>query len=113
VIASNDRCAVGLLDALARRGVNVPGSLSVVGYDDSTLARLAHVDLTSVSQDARQQAEQAVALAVERLDGGRTAPREVVLAPHLVVRSTTAPPAGHPAAGSARPGRHGDLAGLG
>ena len=35
-----------------------------------------------------------MALAVERLEDGRTAPREVVLTPHLVVRSTTAPPAG-------------------
>ena len=93
VVASNDRGAVGLLDALARRGVPVPGALSVVGYDDSPLARLAHVDLTTVSQDARQQAEQAVALAVERLDGGRTTPREVVLTPRLVARRTTAPPA--------------------
>jgi DNA-binding LacI/PurR family transcriptional regulator len=92
VVASNDRGAVGLLDALARRGVPVPGALSVVGYDDSPLARLAHVDLTTVSQDARQQAEQAVAVAVERLDGGRTTPREVVLTPRLVARRTTAPP---------------------
>ena len=92
VITSNDRCAVGLLDALARLGVAVPGSVSVVGYDDSALARLAHVDLTSVSQDARGQAGQAVALAVERLENGRTAPREVVLTPHLVVRGTTGPP---------------------
>jgi DNA-binding LacI/PurR family transcriptional regulator len=92
VIASNDRCAVGLLDAFARQGVAVPGSVSVVGYDDSTLARLAHVNLTSVSQDAVGQAEQAVALAVERLEGGRTIPREVVLTPHLIVRGTTAPP---------------------
>ncbi len=93
VVAFNDRCAVGLLDALVRRGVDVPGSVSVVGYDDSTLARLAHVDLTTVSQDAGTQAEQAIALAVQRLEDGRTAPREVVLTPHLVLRSTTAPPA--------------------
>jgi DNA-binding LacI/PurR family transcriptional regulator len=92
VITSNDRCAVGLLDAFARRGVPVPGSRSVVGYDDSTLARLAHVDLTTVSQDARGQAGQAVALAVDRLETGRTARREVVLTPRLVVRSTTAAP---------------------
>ncbi len=92
VITSNDRCAVGLLDALVRLGVGVPGSMSVVGYDDSMLARLAHVDLTTVSQDARQQAEQAVALAVQRLEDGRTARREVVLTPHLVLRSTTAAP---------------------
>jgi DNA-binding LacI/PurR family transcriptional regulator len=94
VLASNDRSAVGLLDALVRRGLDVPGAMSVVGYDDSTLARLAHVDLTTVSQDARTQAEQAVALAVQRLEDGRAAPREVVLTPHLVLRSTTAPPAG-------------------
>ena len=81
VVTSNDRCAVGLLDAFARQAVAVPGAVSVVGYDDSMLARLAHVDLTTVSQDARQQAERAVELAVERLEGRRTAPREVVLTP--------------------------------
>ena len=92
VAASNDRCALGLLDALNRARVDVPGALSVVGYDDSTLSRLAHVNLTTVSQDARRQAEHAVAAAVERLDDGRTAHREVVLTPHLVVRGTTAVP---------------------
>jgi len=92
VIASNDRCAVGLIDALLRRGLKVPDALSVVGYDDSMLARLAHVDLTTVSQDARQQAEQAVALAAERLENGRTTAREIVFTPALVVRGSTAPP---------------------
>lgn len=92
VLASNDRCAVGLLDAFARRGLRVPGEVSVAGYDDSMLARLAHVDLTTVSQDAAGQAEQAVTLAAERLESGRTTPREIVLIPHLVVRSTTSPP---------------------
>ena len=93
VVASNDRSALGLLDALNRARVEVPGAISVVGYDDSTLSRLAHVNLTTVSQDARRQAEHAVAAAVERLEDGRTAPREVVLAPHLVVRGTTGVPA--------------------
>jgi DNA-binding LacI/PurR family transcriptional regulator len=92
VVAFNDRCAVGLLDALNRAGVDVPGSLSVVGYDDSPLARLAHVNLTTVSQDTRQQAEHAVAAAVERLEEGRSEPREVVLTPRLVVRRTAGPP---------------------
>jgi DNA-binding LacI/PurR family transcriptional regulator len=92
VVAYNDHCAVGLLDTLNRAGVEVPAELSVVGYDDTSLSRLAHVDLTTVSQDARGQAEHAVAAAVERLDGGRTTPSEVVLAPHLVVRGTTGPP---------------------
>lgn len=89
VIASNDRSAVGLLDAAVRHGISVPGDLSVVGYDDSMLARLAHVDLTTVSQDIHGQAETAVELAAERL-GGRTQAREVILTPALVVRGTTA-----------------------
>ncbi|MGD0603851.1 MAG: LacI family DNA-binding transcriptional regulator [Streptosporangiaceae bacterium] len=93
VIASNDRCAVGFLDAAIRRGVRVPDAVSVVGYDDSLLARLAHVDLTTVSQDAGRQARQAITLAIERLESARTAAREVVLPPALVVRGTTGPPA--------------------
>jgi DNA-binding LacI/PurR family transcriptional regulator len=102
VVASNDRSALGLLDAFTRAGIEVPGRVSVTGYDDSTLSRLAHVNLTTVSQDARRQAEHAVAAAVERLEGGRTRHREVVLAPHLVVRGTTGPPPGVPLAQESR-----------
>jgi len=92
VVAANDRCAIGLLDVFVRAGVRVPQDVSVVGYDDGELARLAHVDLTTVSQEAAEQASRAVAAAVERLDGDRTEPVEVVLTPRLVVRGSTAPP---------------------
>ena len=54
VVAYNDRSAVGVLDALRRSGVEVPAAISVVGYDDSPLSRLAHIDLTTVSQESRQ-----------------------------------------------------------
>jgi DNA-binding LacI/PurR family transcriptional regulator len=91
VVAANDRSAIGLLDGLIRAGVDVPGSVSVVGYDDSMLSGLAHVNLTTVSQRPQQQAQHAVAAAVERLDGGRTAPRDVVLTPQLILRGTTGP----------------------
>jgi DNA-binding LacI/PurR family transcriptional regulator len=91
VICSNDRLAVGLLDSLARAGVDVPGAVSVAGYDDSMLAHLAHIELTSVNQDAPAQARHAVAAAVSRLDADRTSAREVVLEPHLVVRGSTGP----------------------
>jgi DNA-binding LacI/PurR family transcriptional regulator len=91
VVASNDRCAVGLMDAFARTGIDVPRDISIVGYDDSSLARLVHIDLTTVNQDAAAQARHAVAAAVERLDEGRTQRREVVLQPRLVIRSSTRP----------------------
>jgi DNA-binding LacI/PurR family transcriptional regulator len=92
VVASNDRLAVGLLDAFLRAGVDVPGTVSVVGYDDSILAHLAHIDLTSVNQDAPAQARNAVLAAVSRLDEGRTQRIETVLVPRLIVRGSTAPP---------------------
>lgn len=92
VIAANDRCAIGLMDVFLRAGVRVPGDVSLVGYDDSELARLAHVDLTTVNQEAGKQAEQAVDAALERLDGGRTTSVERVLPPRLVIRGTTARP---------------------
>jgi len=92
VITVNDRSALGLLDSLSRARIEVPADMSVIGYDDSPAAQLAHINLTTVSQDARRQAENAVAASVERLDGGRTQRRQVILAPRLVVRGTTAPP---------------------
>jgi len=91
VVASNDRCAVGVLDAFLRAGLDVPSDISVVGYDDSILARLAHIDLTTVNQDAPAQARHAVAAAVSRLDDDRTDRLEIVLRPRLVVRGSTGP----------------------
>jgi DNA-binding LacI/PurR family transcriptional regulator len=87
----NDRCALGLLDAFLRAGVTVPDDISVVGYDDSRLARLSHINLTSVGQDTRRIAELTVARAIERLDEHVPPGNEFVVAPHLVVRGTTAP----------------------
>lgn len=92
VVAFNDRCALGVLDRLRRDGVGVPEQVSVVGYDDSPVARLGTVDLTTVSQSPQAMAEAAVAAAVERLEGTRDQHVDVVLEPHLVVRGTTARP---------------------
>ena len=92
VIAGNDRCATGVLDACLRSGVAVPQQLSVVGYDDSQLSRLAHINLTTVAQDTAQLAAAAVDATVERLDRDRTTARTITLAPHLVLRGTTAAP---------------------
>jgi DNA-binding LacI/PurR family transcriptional regulator len=92
VIAANDRCAFGLLDTLIRAGVSVPRDVSVVGYDDSRIAGLSFVNLTTIRQDAAEMAELAVKAAAERLDDERTEAKDIVLKPTLIVRNTTAPP---------------------
>ena len=89
VVCANDRIAIGVLDGLRRAGIDIPGQVSVTGYDDSQLAQLAHIDLTSVSQEPCEQANRAVEAVVERLDGGRTEPTSSVLPPRLILRGTT------------------------
>ena len=73
-------------------GSTYPVEVSVTGYDDSMLARLGHIDLTTVNQKPQEQASHAVAAVIERLDKDRTEARSSVLTPDLVVRATTAPP---------------------
>lgn len=91
VIAANDRSAIGFITELRRVGLRIPEDVSVSGYDDSTLAQLAHLDLTSVNQQPREQAAKAVDAVIERLDQGRTESASIVLRPQLVVRRTTGP----------------------
>jgi DNA-binding LacI/PurR family transcriptional regulator len=93
IMAYNDRNALGIVDRLERGGVTVPTQMSVTGFDDSILARHVRIDLTTVSQQPADQARLAVEAAIERLDGGRTERREIVLPASLVVRGSTGPPA--------------------
>jgi LacI family transcriptional regulator len=90
VCAANDRSAIGLLDELRRAGLDIPGDIAVAGYDDSILSQLTHIDLTTASQQPRQQAAEAVKAVVERLDDHRSERRNIVLQPKLIVRRTTA-----------------------
>jgi DNA-binding LacI/PurR family transcriptional regulator len=90
VVAYDDDCAFGLLDTVLRAGVSVPTDLSVVGYDDSRLSRMSRINLTTVGQDAAAMARLSVQRAVARLAGREVVGKEIVLAPHLVVRGTTA-----------------------
>ena len=89
VIAFNDRCATGVLDALVRLGRDVPGEISVVGYDDSRLAKLPHLQMTTISQDVRQLAHATVTGALDLAAGAE--PTDVVLMPRLIERATSGP----------------------
>jgi DNA-binding LacI/PurR family transcriptional regulator len=91
VLAGNDRCALGLLDVFTRAGVDVPGDVSLIGYDDSALSDNPRIDLTTVHQDAAALARHAVRSLVTMLEGG-DGDRDAVLEPTLVIRGTTAAP---------------------
>lgn len=94
LFAFNDRCALGAMDVLIRAGMSVPQDISVLGFDDSPLASLSHIDLTTIRQDSAGLAKTAVQRLTERLDGTAADAGAVDLTrePALVVRGTTAPP---------------------
>ena len=94
VTAFNDHCAAGLMAAARARGVQVPGALSVVGYDNSHIAGLTSVALTTIAQDAPTLASSALDLALARAESSseRLSPSEIVVPPRLVARHTTAQP---------------------
>ncbi|MCA9858674.1 MAG: LacI family DNA-binding transcriptional regulator [Thermomicrobiales bacterium] len=93
VLAVNDMTALAAIDAALERGLRVPQDLSVVGWDDSVLASLRTVQLTTVRQPMYEMGRAAARLLLQRLNGTRDEPTAQIFDPELIVRGTTAPPA--------------------
>jgi DNA-binding LacI/PurR family transcriptional regulator len=92
ICAVNDMAAIGALNAIAEAGLEVPRDVSVVGYDNTALAALRHVSLTTVHQPRFQIGEMAMTALLRRLQRRGARSRHELLEPSLVVRHTTAPP---------------------
>jgi LacI family transcriptional regulator len=106
VFAGNDMMAVGLLDALADAGVDVPGEMMVVGFDDVPIARYARPSLTTMRVAIADIGRRAFARlqASIALPGEPPAPTERVI-PELIMRASTARAGSTDANIADRPGR--------
>jgi len=89
IFCGNDVVALGALDAARALGVEVPGELSIVGFDDIAMAGWESFDLTSVHQPLEQMAREAVRTLARRVEGEAGRPERVVFPTELVRRGTT------------------------
>jgi LacI family transcriptional regulator len=94
IFASNDDMAAATMAIAHRKGLDVPGDVSVAGFDDTPLATTVWPELTTVRQPIAEMAREAVRLLIEQIRGkrGRSAPQPVhkLLKFSLVKRDSTA-----------------------
>jgi DNA-binding LacI/PurR family transcriptional regulator len=88
---ASDTLAVGVLHALAERGLRPGHDVAVAGFDDSQVAQVVPPGLTSVRQPLEQVAVELVRALSVLLDPGARDTRGVLLEPTLAVRASTAP----------------------
>jgi DNA-binding LacI/PurR family transcriptional regulator len=96
IFATSDTIAIGLLQAAYQAGVVVPDRLSIVGYDNIDIAAFTIPPLTTVSQSGVEMGRTAATLLLDMIDQDRAATDidDVVMAPTLVIRESTAAPYG-------------------
>ncbi|TET49518.1 MAG: hypothetical protein E3J64_09515, partial [Anaerolineales bacterium] len=87
IVAANDNSALGAMGALLSRGIDVPGDIAVVGFDDTAEGRSAVPPLTTVRQPAYELGRRAVETLLTALEGNEV-PEQVVLPTELIVRQS-------------------------
>ncbi len=89
VICGSDMMALGVVRAARGRGLDVPGDVSVVGYDDSPLIAFTDPPLTTVRQSVDAMGNAAVRALLDEINGTPAPHAEYVFRPELVVRGST------------------------
>ena len=90
VFAANDQMALGLLRALHEAGREVPGDVSLVGFDDIPEAAYFTPPLTTVRQDFNEMGRRSLHLLLEEIEAGERSLRRLSVAPTFVERASTA-----------------------
>lgn len=93
IFAANDEMAYGAIHALRRLGRDVPGDVSVVGFDDLYLSKAFYPPLTTVSQPRAEIGRTAMSQLLNILSEGYVAAEPAIVLPTtLNIRGSTAPP---------------------
>jgi DNA-binding LacI/PurR family transcriptional regulator len=95
IFAANDQMALGVLRALHEAGREIPGEVSVVGFDDVPEAPYFTPPLTTVKQDFIEVGSRSLRLLVRTIEGGGRVGTGSLVEPELVVRASTSVAAGN------------------
>ena len=90
IFAANDVSAIATIDVARELGLDVPGDLSVVGFDNIPESVLCSPPLTTVEQPIRRMGHEAIAMLIRLIRGERPEDTHVTLATELTVRQSTA-----------------------
>jgi LacI family transcriptional regulator, repressor for deo operon, udp, cdd, tsx, nupC, and nupG len=90
IFCANDEMALGAIKAIRSMGKSVPDDVSVIGFDDTPLAKFFDPPLTTVAQPSALIGEEAMRLLLEILNDPATPPQRRILSTQLIVRGSTA-----------------------
>ncbi len=97
LVTINDMYALGAYAGAHDLGFRIPHDVSIIGFDDITMAAMINPPLTTVKQPIASMMRSAVGTLIERLEGSRTGPAHIVTLPtEIVQRESTAPPRSTP-----------------
>ena len=88
IFASSDLMAVGALRVLKQKGVRVPETVAVVGFDDAPFAETTDPPLTTIRQPTAQLGSTAVEMLIKLVEGSEPIPAQVILPAEMVVRAS-------------------------
>ena len=91
LFAYNDISAIGAIRAFQEAGLNVPGDVSVVGFDDIPGAAFHYPSLTTVRQPLEKMGQIAVEILIQRIEGESDLTRQIAVQPEIVIRESTGP----------------------
>ncbi|MEA5154810.1 LacI family DNA-binding transcriptional regulator [Raineyella sp.] len=92
VFTANDSMALGLIRALRENGKDVPGDVSIVGFDNIADSEYLWPPLTTIDQDFSIVGDVAASMVLSAVANGDLVPRQEVVSTQLIVRQSTTVP---------------------
>ncbi len=92
ILASSDPAALNVMDSVREHNLEIPGDISVIGFDDTLLASIVNPKLTTVREPLYQMGKTAARMLLEQLQDIDQPPQYIQLETELVVRESCCPP---------------------